>query len=47
MDEYEDEFFEEEDDRGADCGRWINSSLGHWCAMAGTEFCDFECPYRG
>lgn len=30
----------------AQCGRWINGRLGRACTLAGTEFCDFECPMR-
>ena len=37
---------EDEYDPGADCGRWSNGKLGKACGLAGTEFCDFECPYR-
>jgi hypothetical protein len=35
-------------DPGEDCGRWRNGALGpyYWCLSAGTEFCDFECPYN-
>lgn len=36
---------EDEYDPGADCGRWDNARLGKYCVLAGTEFCDFECPY--
>lgn len=38
---------EVEYDPGEDCGRWNNGKLGpyYWCRSAGTEFCDFECPY--
>lgn len=30
-----------------ECGRWLNGRLGPWsdCRLAGTEQCDFECPY--
>jgi hypothetical protein len=31
---------------GEECGRWRNGRLGRYCAKAGTEECDFECPYR-
>jgi len=31
---------------GEECGRWRNGKLGQYCAKAGTEECDFECPYR-
>lgn len=46
MDERDDDFFEddEEEDREADCGRWDNGRLTHQCRLAGTEWCDWECP---
>lgn len=28
-----------------DCGRWINGKLGPHCRLAGTEDCDWECPF--
>lgn len=31
---------------GDDCGRWRNGSLSSNCMKAGSEECDFECPYR-
>jgi hypothetical protein len=31
---------------GAECGRWRNGSLSRHCLKAGSEECDFECPYR-
>lgn len=37
---------EDEYDPGEECGRWINSRLTRDCRLAGSEFCDFECPYR-
>ena len=37
---------EEEYDPGEDCGRWMNGRLSGSCRQAGTEFCDFMCPYR-
>lgn len=40
-----DEDFEDEDPGDA-CGRWSNGRLGQHCSQAGTEWCDFECPYR-
>lgn len=30
---------------GADCGRWRNGRLDKHCSKAGSEECDFECPY--
>lgn len=32
---------------GDDCGRWNNGRLTKHCTKAGSEECDFECPYRG
>lgn len=34
-------------DPAQDCGRWSNGRLTKSCSQAGTEQCDFECPYRG
>lgn len=31
---------------GDECGRWRNGSLSSRCMKAGSEECDFECPYR-
>ena len=39
---------EEEYDPGEDCGRWDQNAKGGmspYCRLAGTEFCDWECPY--
>jgi len=33
------------DDPEAVCGRWDNGHLTFGCSMAGTEFCDWNCPY--
>lgn len=41
-----DDWLSEDEDLYADCGRWSNGRLGSSCSMAGTEFCDWECPYR-
>ena len=30
---------------GEECGRWINGKLGRYCTKAGSEECDWECPY--
>lgn len=30
---------------GAECGRWRNGRLSDSCMKAGSEECDFECPY--
>jgi hypothetical protein len=39
--EYEED---EEYDDSEDCGRWINGRLSPQCRLAGTEWCDWECP---
>jgi hypothetical protein len=31
---------------GEECGRWRNGRLSASCSKAGSEECDFECPYR-
>lgn len=31
---------------GEECGRWLNGRLSGSCSKAGSEECDFECPYR-
>ena len=31
---------------GDECGRWRNGRLSSSCLKAGSEECDFECPYR-
>jgi hypothetical protein len=30
---------------GEECGRWRNGKLDKHCTKAGSEECDFECPY--
>lgn len=41
----DDEYDPDDEDHGAECGRWINGKLGKSCTLAGTEFCDWDCPY--
>lgn len=31
---------------GDECGRWRNGRLDKHCTKAGSEECDFECPYN-
>lgn len=31
---------------GDECGRWRDGKLSPHCTKAGSEECDFECPYR-
>jgi hypothetical protein len=48
QDEPEPEWDEEDEyDPGEECGRWDNGRLDKLCQSAGTEFCDWICPYRG
>ena len=49
-------FIEDDEEGGAEfndwpgeqCGRWRNGALTdtYYCLLAGTEFCDFDCPLR-
>ncbi len=32
-------------DPGEECGRWRNGRLSDHCLKAGSEECDWECPY--
>lgn len=34
-----------DEDPGAECGRWSNGRLMAHCSKAGSEECDWECPY--
>lgn len=41
---------EDEYDPGEECGRWDQNAKGGMnpvglCRLAGTEWCDWECPY--
>jgi len=48
LDEIDEAAFDDEDDPGQDCGRWDQNAKGgmsHQCRLAGTEFCDWDCPY--
>jgi hypothetical protein len=44
--EPDDEYELDDEDAGAECGRWRNGRLSDSCSKAGSEECDFECPYR-
>ena len=35
----------DEDMPGDECGRWRNGTLGRACMKAGSEECDWICPY--
>ncbi|WP_439398964.1 hypothetical protein ACRQ5Q_16640 [Bradyrhizobium sp. PMVTL-01] len=35
---------DDEEDREADCGRWRNGRLVPQCLLAGSEWCDWDCP---
>jgi hypothetical protein len=44
----EDDYCDDERDPGEECGRWDQNAKGGmspYCRLAGTEFCDFDCPY--
>ena len=48
QDQIDDETLVEGDDgfdAGEECGRWINGRLGPLCRKAGSEECDWDCPY--
>jgi hypothetical protein len=36
----------EDGDPADECGGWINGRFSwHDCQLAGTEFCDWDCPF--
>lgn len=41
----DDDDLDDDYDPGEDCGRWRNGRLGQQCTKAGSEECDWECPY--
>lgn len=46
----DDEYDPDDYDPGEECGRWDQGAKGgmlpyYYCRQAGTEFCDWECPY--
>jgi hypothetical protein len=45
QDEIDEEMFTDEDeDLSAECGRWNGGKLTRQCRLAGTEWCDWDCP---
>jgi len=34
------------DDYSEECGRWVNGRLSNQCRIAGTEWCDWDCPLK-
>lgn len=43
--DFEDDDFEEMEDE-FECGAWFNGKFDYSaCQLAGTEDCDWECPY--
>lgn len=44
-DDYEEDDLDDEEDALNECGQ-MPSKHGTICQLAGTEYCDFECPYR-
>lgn len=45
-DDEEDDFGDLDEVPGEECGRWVNGKLTDHCSKAGSEECDWECPYR-
>lgn len=45
-DDPRDDFEDDGTDAGEECGRWTNGRLTPYCRKAGSEECDWECPYR-
>jgi hypothetical protein len=41
----DDEGDDDDYDPGEECGRWQNGRLARGCSLAGTEWCDWDCPY--
>ncbi len=41
----DDEPEDHDHDPGEECGRWDNGRLTPQCRKAGSEECDWECPY--
>lgn len=45
LDEYDLDYPEDDYDPAEDCGAYTNGRFSYYdCRLAGTEFCDFECP---
>lgn len=48
QDEIDEQMFLDEEDDGDDayeaCGRWNNGHLTQQCRLAGSEWCDWDCP---
>ena len=42
--DFNDDEFDDEYDESEECGRWSNGRLVPQCSLAGTEWCDWECP---
>jgi hypothetical protein len=45
-DMFRDKESEDGSECGEECGRWSNGRLMPYCAKAGSEECEFECPYN-
>lgn len=44
--DFDDDDFDDELEDGFECGAWINGKFDYrMCSLAGTEDCDWECPY--
>lgn len=46
FDDDDDHHDDDDYDIGEECGRWLDGHLSHSCTKAGSEECDWECPYR-
>jgi hypothetical protein len=45
QDEIDEQMFTDEDeDTSEECGRWNDGKLTRQCRLAGTEWCDWDCP---
>lgn len=44
-DEDHEEEISDEEAAAENCGRWINGRLSRHCTKAGSEECDWDCPY--
>lgn len=44
-DDMDDDEGDGEFDLSEECGRWVNGGLSTQCSQAGTEWCDWECPF--
>lgn len=46
--DYDDDFYDPDEDweNGTECGAWFNGRFSYYeCTKAGSEECDWDCPY--